>query len=364
MRICLTMPWLERDAGGVAAKGMGLVRGLRSLGHEVAAVGCGAGDEESIGLPILAAFHTTPIPRSVRPLMHALNNVDVLHVLGYRDPVGTLAASVARRRRIPYLIEAEGMYQPIVRSFRLKRVFETVVGRRLIADAALMVATSELEASELLAAGVSEARIRIRPNGIDRESLLAPAPTGIRARYLIPAKAPLVCSLGRISSKKGLPLLVEAIAAIPDTWCLIAGPDDGDGTVEKIAEVCEEFRVQDRIVVVVGGLWGTDKRAALRESDCFCLPSVSETSALATIEAAALSLPVVMSDRCGGAEWLGRDASLVVPFGDAGHLRDAIVTALNPKMRKAAKENARSIQTSLDWVALARDQVRIYESVL
>lgn len=365
MRICVTMPWLERYAGGVPVIGTGLVRALKSLGHEVTAVGCGVGDGESIGLPILAAFHTTPIPRTVRPLVNAVIEVDVLHVLGYRDPVGTLAASVARRKGIPYVIEPQGMYQPILRSFQLKRAFERLVGRTLVHKAVFVIAASTLEANEFREAGIPPGQIRVRPNGIASKELRAPVTPRIRSRLGIPDQAPLVCSLGRIGSKKGLPLLVEAVAEIPEAWCLIAGPDDGDGTVEQIVRVRREKGVEDRVVLLVGGLWGGDKRAVLKESDCFCLPSRSENFGIAALEAAILGLPVVLSDRCGGAEWLSPGGSRVIPFGELDLLKDAICEALfDQNIREAAGESAPSIQDSLDWTRLAESQVRIYESAL
>ena len=43
-----------------------------------------------------ASFHGTPIPRSVGRLRSLVRGTDVVHVIGYRDPVGAIAARVAR----------------------------------------------------------------------------------------------------------------------------------------------------------------------------------------------------------------------------------------------------------------------------
>ena len=42
---------------------------------------------------------------------------------------------------------------------------------------------------------------------------------------------PLVLALGRITRKKGLPDLVEAVSRLPAVYLLVAGPDSNDGTL-------------------------------------------------------------------------------------------------------------------------------------
>ena len=68
-------------------------------------------------------------PRSYRRIRAAIAGADIVHVLGYRDPVGTMAASVAFRARVPYLLEPCGMMRPRVRSIAVKRAFDATIGR-------------------------------------------------------------------------------------------------------------------------------------------------------------------------------------------------------------------------------------------
>ena len=113
------------------------------------------------------------------------------------------------------------------------------------------------------------------------------------------------------------------------------------------------------------GLWDEQKAQALADADCFCLPSESENFGTAALEAAGAGLPVVLSDRCGGAELLGPQASIVFDYGDVGDLALALRKVLDDSSAAgAAQAVAPALRESLDWATLAADQEHIYESIL
>ena len=89
VRILITVPSLAREFGGPTTKAIGLAAALRSLGHDVRIAGAGdQAGEGTIGLGRLGSFHGTPIPRTIAPLRRAIGGAEIVHVLGYRDPVG------------------------------------------------------------------------------------------------------------------------------------------------------------------------------------------------------------------------------------------------------------------------------------
>src|SRR5215468_9847191 len=123
MRVLMTVPSLDRSFGGPVGKTRGLSNALRALGHDVIVVGAGvaAKEERSAGLGAIAAFHATPVPRTVSPLSKLCRDADVVHVIGFRDPVGTFASLAAERHDVPVALEPVGMLRPRVRSYALKR---------------------------------------------------------------------------------------------------------------------------------------------------------------------------------------------------------------------------------------------------
>ena len=154
------------------------------------------------------------ITPTVPLLLPRLTRPNVVHVFGFRDVVTTLTAAWARRAQIPYVFEPLDMVLPRYRNVPLKRAFDRVLGDPVVRGARIVVANSEIERDELVAAGIPQERIETRPNGFPPPRRAEP--TGeLRRRLGIGAGTPLVLNVGRISFKKGLDLLLRATAGLP-----------------------------------------------------------------------------------------------------------------------------------------------------
>lgn len=360
-RVLITVPSLAAEFGGPVVKAQRLSAALREIGHEVSVIGVGSA-AGCVGLPHLAGFHRTPIPAGLGPLPSLVGAADVVHLLGFRDPVGTAAAWFANRAAIPYFVEPAGMHRRRLRSLRLKAAFDRVFGERLLRDAAGIIATSHLEAAELRGDGVPQDRIRVRPNGVDLDGLDPPPERGaLRRRLGIPDTARVALSLGRITAKKGLLDFARALAQIDGALGIVAGPDDGDGTLKRLLEERTYLDLEDRLSVLPEGLWGRDKAQAFADADVFCLASATENWGNAAVEAAAAGMPVVITDVCGAAEWLDGPSARVVPYGQVDVLARELTNLLRDRSAAmAAKLAAPRLRRELDWKTIAALQTDIY----
>lgn len=361
MRVVITVPSLGREFGGPSDKALRLAQALRNDGDQVAVVGCGSAPG-AVGLPILARFHATPIPRLLRPLPALVRGADVLHVLGYRDPVGTLAQAIAHRQDVPVVFEPVGMVQRGYRSHRLKSGFDAAVGGRLLRSADAVIATSSAEADALRSWGVSSEQIRLRPNGVDVSALEPLPPRGaFRARWQIAEDAPLILALARLHAIKGLQDLVRALPACPGAVAVIAGPDEGDGTLGDLRRLQGELGLGSRLRILTDGLWGRDKAEALADADCLVMPSESESFGQAAAEAAVLGIPVVLSDGCGVIEWLDGATVEVFPVHDVDALADRLRVVLGGRpAREEISADVSRVRSALSWAAIAGQQRDIY----
>lgn len=365
MRVLITVPSLAREFGGPAAKAAHLSKALREAGCETSLIGCGSAPG-AIGLPTIGRLHATPIPRSIAPIKVAVAGSDVVHILGYRDPVGTAAAAYARRRGIPYIVEPLGMYGPKLRSARMKAAYESAFGKRLMARAKMLIATSEVESTDLIGAGLSATSIRLRPNGVSVGDLLPlPERGSFRARMGIGADALLVLTISRLSITKGLTALGSAAYELPEVVFVVAGPDDRDGTLAALKKAAVLPGLGARLIVLPEGLWGSDKAFAFADADCFCLPSATESFGIAAAEAAALGLPVVLSDRCGGREWLNPESTRIFEFGNTPALVEVLrETLADEPTTDAARAAAPAIRDRLKWSSVAAMQIDLYNEAL
>jgi len=150
-----------------------------------------------------------------------------------------------------------------------------------------------------LGLGVSAGQLSCNPNGVDTE-MFRPRPRpadGVRAALGIPASAPVVGFLGRLSPEKGPDVFLRAallaLARLPDTHFVFVG----DGPLApQLRESIARFQLQDR--VHLAGM-RRDVAPVLNDIDVLVSSSHSEAMPLAVMEAMASGLPVVAT-RVGG----------------------------------------------------------------
>jgi glycosyltransferase involved in cell wall biosynthesis len=296
-----------------------------------------------------------------------LQNFDVVHIFGLYDLLGSAVASAARERHIPYVVEPIGMFVPIVRNVLLKRMYHATIGRRLFADAAAVIATSEQEVSELAAAGVSREKIVLRRNGVDSPQSLPPRGE-FRAAQGIPENAKLVLFLGRLSPKKSPELLLQAFAQFTqkrmgdaDPMLVFAGPDDG-GLQQRLASEAARLGLSGR-VKFPGPLFGEDKWAAYCDADVFVLPSQNENFGNTAAESMAAGTPVIVTEQCGIAPHVKDIAGAVVAH-EAKALADALEKVLTDTNHHAAlAAGCAQVTASLGWEQPLTDMENLYARI-
>jgi glycosyltransferase involved in cell wall biosynthesis len=245
------------------------------------------------------------------------------------------------------------MYRPIVRSIRLKRMYHTMLGNRFIEGAHYLVATSDSEKQDLVVGGVDAARVSVRRNGVELPANLPPRGEFRRANG-ISTEAKLVLFLGRLVSKKSPDMLLEAFgqwrersARSQDAVLVLAGPDEGDGFLPKLKSIVDRLGLRDR-VLFPGPLYDDAKWSAYCDADVFILPSQNENFGNTAGEAAACGTPVIVTDRCGIAPFVGH-AGEVIPHNLAA-LQNMMGTFLeDPMLRQNRAEGCREFVDRLSW---------------
>jgi glycosyltransferase involved in cell wall biosynthesis len=287
---------------------------------------------------------------------------DVVHVFGFRDPIGTAVAAWCSARHIPYVFEGLGMVAPKHRKILLKRALDSTVYRSVMTGATLLVAASAVEAREYRAAGIPEERIVLRPHGFP-EVIRSGEAGKLRERIAVDRETPVVLNVGRIAHGKGLELLVQLAKQLPGVHIAIVGPDGGHGVENELLALRDRLGVQDR-VHFVGPLAQVELPSVYADADVFVLPSRYENFGMVAAEAAAAGAAVVVTDRCGVAELFAERGALIVPYGDTA-LRTALARLLQDgELRAQLGKEARSVATEWSWPRVVELQEQVYRRVL
>jgi glycosyltransferase involved in cell wall biosynthesis len=370
-------PFQER--GGPVVKVRSLARGLAKRGHSVTVLTADLGlngsrkpgaqfercrwgwrleedGVEAIYLSTIGRYRALTVnPWVLGFCRTSVRQFDLVHLYGLYDLLGPAVGRFCRRHSIPYVIEPMGMFRPIDRALRMKRLWHESMGRALFRDATQVVATSEMEEQELLGERIPREKLVVRYNGVDPDLGSFPRNRGaFREKWRIPSDEPFVLFLSRLIPRKGAEMLIEAFAqACPEAGRLvIAGPEGESGYRAYLERCAKKVRVDMR-VVFTGPLYQEDKKAALTDADIFALPSRYENFANVAAEAIACSTPVLVTDSCGIHSLVEGQAGLVIT-----PRRDALAEALRKMICDRAlyqrlKDGCRRVADQLDWARLS-----------
>ena len=225
-------------------------------------------------------------------------------------------------------------------------------------------ANCRAQAEELLATDVAH-RVVVtgdlyRPNRL--------AATMTLERPLPPARAglPRIVFLGQIVERKGIHVLVEAMASLRgDAELLLVGGDwNAGGYAAELRSLAGRLGVGGSITFENHR---SDVGAILSRTDVFVLPSLSEARPRSIIEALSLGVPVVAT-AVGGVPTLvaHEETGLLVPAGDSAALAGALgrlVRSRELRERLGAEARARAAR-EFDPASTARQYVDIYHSLV
>jgi glycosyltransferase involved in cell wall biosynthesis len=379
-----------QDQGGPVVKVRALAHGLAKRGHQVTVLTADLGLKKTDGfnmpfatckwgycaeengvkavyLSTVAHYRAMTLNPGVIGFSRAsLRQFDMVHFYGLYDLLGPAVSYYCRNQNVPYVVEPMGMFRPIDRSFRLKRMWHHSVGAAYWTHAAQIVTTSELEQEELLAEGVPAEKVVIRYNGIDLGlSSSLPARGSFRAKWGIGPSEPVILFLGRLIPRKGADILIEAFAkACPQSGRLvIAGPEGEPGYLEVLAKKAQAAGVSAR-VVFPGPLYDDAKAAALADTDLFVLPSRYENFANSAAEAMVCGIPVIITGGCGIRSLVDGRAGLVIERNMDG-LAEAIVRLLTDKdLYEKFRDGCYAVTAQLGWDRLSEQMENYYADAL
>ncbi|MBS0631876.1 MAG: glycosyltransferase family 4 protein [Verrucomicrobia bacterium] len=350
---------------------LALAQGCR--GDEVEIWAIGDGPVTQLGPRTLLRYFPGRIRWGSSALRQALlaghARFDLIHSHNTFLPLNVAAAQAARRGAAVYY-HAHGALDPqLLRGWGpkevKKRLYVSGMERRNYDVAQGIFGLTEAECAQLQLVG-AKAPIFEVGNGIvlqpPAESL---AVANFRLVHRVPYGGQVILFIGRITHKKGLHHLIDALPRIrerfPEALFVIGGDREQD--VEYVRALDQQISALGLIDAIrwVGFLDEVGKRAAFASCRLFAHPSYSEGMALAILEAMAAGLPTVVTPGCYMSAAV-RAGVLTESAQDAGRLAEAI-TALFANQEAAARLGAAGreyVQKYHTWDAVAGRLDRIY----
>ncbi|MGV1037108.1 MAG: glycosyltransferase family 4 protein [Candidatus Nanopelagicales bacterium] len=377
--------------GGLGRHVHALAEAQAARGHEVTVLtqqGPGATSRERMnGVDVLRVTPPTPeVPRDpdqlvawvdlldarmaeAGTLLVATLQPDVLHA---HDWVVSQAAEAARRAcPAPLVVTIHateaGRHQGWVTSGISRRIHAAEY--RITNQAQMVIACSRAMRGEVnILFDVPNERIDVIPNGIDLDRWQVPDREGADGAKRWRTDAARILFLGRLEWEKGIHTLLDAAAMLRDDpdrnfELLVAGTGTYQATLKEQARDL----IQSGTVTFTGWVPEQELRELTAAADLVVVPSLYEPFGLVALEAGALGVPLVVSDR-GGLADIVTDAKTGRTFaaGDASKLADAIGSQLDD--REAADAMATRLTGQLrerfDWSVIANQTVATYRRAI
>lgn len=246
----------------------------------------------------------------------------------------------------------------------LKRIYIHLIEKENFRKALFVAYNSSGERDQSLRLGDNHLII---PSGVDVEPFQeAPARGTFRKQYPELRSRFLFVYLGRLAGGKGLDLLLDALYEIVrlgrDAHLVVCGGDER-GYKNSIVRQAERLRLVERITFT-GVVDGIDKLAALRDADVFVLPSRSEGTSIVTLEAMAMRLPVIVTDRVG--QWqdvVSNQCGLVTAY-DSRSLTKAMLEMMDRDDREEMGQRGFDVVSAhYRWDSIAKKLVDEIEAM-
>ena len=355
MRIGLVCPYSLTIPGGVQGQVLGLARALRATGHEVRVLGPCDGPPPDAGVTPLGRSVPASANGSVAPLapdpsaqlrtIRALRD-EAFEVLHLHEPMApgpcmtTLLFGAAPMVGTFHAAGESAAYRYL--GWGLGRMAKRLQVRCAVSPDAVALAQHSLGGHyELLFNGIE----------VERFASVEPYPTD----------GPTIFFLGRHEPRKGLEVLLAALADLPDDVRVWVG-GDGPQSAELRARHADDRRIE-----WLGRISDDERAARMRGCTVYCSPSVrGESFGMVLLEAMASGAALVASDLPGHRNVAtdGVDA-LLAQVGDPASLAKALRRVLEePALRSCLVAGGRKRADELSMAHLAARYAAIYGGLL
>jgi glycosyltransferase involved in cell wall biosynthesis len=282
---------------------------------------------------------------------------DVLHCHGAYPPA-YVGATLKRLLNIPMVVWPHGSD---ILPGEFIRANPRLAGRlkRALAAADLVIAQSEFLKREILTLGVSDARIRLIPNGVHVAEF---QPIGSAP----PFSFPYILAMGSFSHKKGFDVLLRAFASVaaadPFIHLVLAGAGK---ELTAYTALVDEHDISGR-VHFVGVVEGAFKIQLYQHCLFFVLPSRREPFAVVNLEALAAGKPLVATAVGGNLEVVTEgENGFLVPPDDPETLATRMLTLLrDPALCATMGRLSLDLARGYDWQVILPQYTAVFEEAL
>lgn len=296
-----------------------------------------------------------------------IQNYDLVHVHAIFSYPSTVAMAIARLKKVPYIVRPLGQLcqWSLDQSKAKKQLYLQLIEHANLNHAQAIHYTSEAERQEAVKLRLLTQSVVI-PHGLSFAPQIEDARVHLRQKLHLPNDEPIILFLSRLHSKKGIEVLIDALALLHHQRFTFVIAGNGESEYEAaIRQYINCAGIHER-THMVGFVQGDDKDRLLQGVDLFALTSYSENFGVAVLEALAAGIPAIVTPGVALSVLVAKHQLGIVPSLDKESIADALLECLsNPQKTRVMGDRARQfILENYTWDKIASQLIETYDAII
>jgi len=351
---------IDKSGGGTTAYMQLLSAELKQLVDLIVATGLSTHPVELKGANVcffdLSLVRWFKLEKEFRQLLEK-EKPDIVHINGIWMPQSWLFQKVAQKQGIQVVLSPHGMLEPYIinRHPYKKKIALALYQQKALKRVHYFHATAQSELDQIRKLGFQQ-EAEIIPNGIELTPLKRKTEWKAVQNILF---------LSRVHPKKGIELLIEAVAKLQNKELKISIAGEGDESyIAELKQLCKEKNVGEQFDFV-GGVYGEQKWELYHQADLFVLPTYSENFGIVVAEALATGLPVITTT---GTPWQELETENCGWWIDLSveNLEEAISEAIHKdaiQLEEMGQRGRKLVENKYEIKAVALQMKEFYERI-
>ena len=302
--------------------------------------------------------HTHFSPSLLLKLWQTVRNYDVVHIHAWWNLVSVFSCFIALARKVPVVVSPRGTlsnYSFNNKNNSVKAIIHLLFGKPLLKKS--IIHTTSKNEYNVLKEMLPDKTIFNIPNFIKLDpckSFILPAPVD----YL------KLIFFSRIEEKKGLDLLIDALADVDIPYKLTIAGDGNKDYVDSLKKRAFANGVNDNIDWI--GFQTDNKLKLLYDHDLMILPSYDENFGNVVIESLSVGTAVLISEQVGLADYVANNNLGWLCQTNATSISNSINAIANKKsdINRIKSEAPLKITADFDYKNMVQKYIDMYTQIL
>ena len=299
-------------------------------------------------------------------LWQNIHNYDLLHIHGIFSYSSTIAMTIARCQKVPYIIRPLGQLciWSLQQSAIKKQIYLKVIEKANLNHSQSIHFTSITEQQEAALLNLTSPNFII-PHGLTITNKIPYAYQRLRQYFNLPIDEPIVLFLSRLHPKKGLDYLIPALGKLSHYrfTFIIAGSGDLDYENE-LKTLVTTHGIKEK-TYFAGFVKGEIKDLLMQGADIFALTSYSENFGISVLESLAAGTPVIITPGVALSDIVQQQHLGYVTELNINDIATTIQNFLDhPQAAKKMGDSARKfILDNYTWDSIALKMISVYQEI-